>query len=213
MAKVRKIDKAPPEDARNYYVIDACFLANWAIPRSIAPPGASQTQIDLCMEWWAEIEAQLDAGRARVYVPDICIAETFKVLAKKYYSEKWFKSAVAFNNARNRLRRFITTPTATLKAAKRVVKFHDVSTTRDIIISVDRFYELFHKNKLDGVSVPDLIVVSTAKYLVDFFDIPKSRLHIVTLDRKLRKGSTKIQELPNAYDPTEAADRAARVFR
>ena len=165
------------------------------------------------MEWWSEIELQLKAGRARVYVPDICIAETFKVLAKKYYVEKWFRTPAAFNNARNRLRKFISTPTATLKAANRTIRFHDVSTTRDIIISVDRFYELFHKHGLEKVSVPDLILVSTAKYLVDFFDIPKARLHIVTLDKALRKGSQKIQELPNAYDPTDAADAAAKVFQ
>jgi predicted nucleic acid-binding protein len=211
VAKVRKIDRSP--SGRNHFIIDACFLANWAIPRHVAPPGHEQDRIDRCMEWWTEIEHQLDSGHARVYVPDICIAETFKVLAKKYYHQKWFSSAVAFNNSRNRLRKFITTPTSTLKAAKRSIRFHDVPTTRDIIISVDRFYELFHKNKLGRVSVPDLILVSTAKYLVDFFDVPRERLHLVTLDKALRAGSRKIQELPNAYDPTEAADSAAKVFR
>jgi predicted nucleic acid-binding protein len=212
VARVPKITRRPTE-GRNYYVVDACFLANWAIPRTIAPPGQSQDAIDKCMEWWAEIEAQLKSGHARVYVPDICIAETFKVLAKKYYDEGWFPTAVAMNNARNRLRKFISTPTSTLKAAKRTIRFHDVPTTRDIIVAIDRFYELFHKHKLGRVSVPDLILVSTAKYLVDFFDLPRPHLHIVTMDKALRKGSRKIQELPNAYDPTEAADAAAKVFQ
>ena len=211
MARVRKIARRPVE-GRNYYVVDACFLANWAIDRDLAPTGPSRDQIDKCMEWWSEIEAQLKSGKARVYVPDICIAETFKVLAKKYYDEKWFASAIALSNARHRLRKFITTPSSTLKAANRQIRFHDVPTTRDIIVSIDRFYELFHKHTLGKVSVPDLIVVATAKYLVDFFDLPKCRLHIVTLDKTLRKGSKKIQELANAYDPTEAVDAASRVF-
>ena len=47
------------------------------------------------------------------------------------------------NNARKRLSEFISVPAKTLKTAKREIKVHDISTTRDLIISVDRFYELF----------------------------------------------------------------------
>jgi hypothetical protein len=65
-------------------------------------------------------------------------------------------------------------------------------------VSVDRIYELSHKHTLGRVSVPDLILVSTAKCLVDFFDIPRTHLHIVTIDKALRAGSRTIQELPNA---------------
>jgi predicted nucleic acid-binding protein len=210
LAKVRKIYRRP-DVSKNHYVVDANFLANRFIPISIVPDATQLARIERCNEWWDEIDGQLAAGRARVYIPDICIAETFKVLAQKYYVEGWFKTPVDLSNARNRLRRTITTPTAVLKSAKRRIKYHDISTTRDIIISVDRFYELFHKSKLK-VSLPDLIVVATAKYLVDFYDIPTPFLHIVTLDRQLRAGSHKIQELPNAYDPTDPADRRDRIF-
>ncbi len=212
MGKVRKIDRVP-SNGRNYYLVDANFLANWAIPPKFAPIGVNRTRIEQCLDWWTEIEKQMAAHQARVYVPDLCIAETFKVLAKKYYDEKWFPSAVALNNTRNRLRKLITTGPSTLRAARRNIRFHDISTTRDIVISIDRFYELFHKHKLGRVSVPDLIIVATAKYLLDFFDIPKERLHIVTLDRDLRLGARKIAEIPNAYDPTEPADHAIKVFR
>lgn len=99
-----------------------------------------------------------------------------------------------------------------MKATKREIKVHDISTTRDLIISVDRFYELFHRHK-KKVSLPDLIVVATAKYLIDFFDISKDRLHIVTLDRGLWEGSKKIPELPNAYNPVESSDSSNRVFK
>ncbi len=210
MAMVRKISRNP-NSGKNFYLVDANFLANRFIQPRFAPDNAQKERIEKCNEWWDEIEAQLTRNKARVYVPDICIAETFKVLAKKYYDERWFKKPVDLNNARNRLNKFISLSRKTLKAARRKIKVHDVSTTRDLIISVDRFYELFHKHR-KKVSLPDLIVVATAKYLFDFFDIPKDRLHIVTLDGPLWEGSKKIQELPNAYDPTRKSNHRDRVF-
>ena len=210
MARIRKI-KRHPGDRRNHFVVDACFLANRFIPPNRAPVGTHRKRIELCNEWWDEIEKQLSTGKPWVYVPDICIAEAFKVLAKKYYKEKWFKSAVELNNARTKLRKAITTSPMTLRAAKRHIRFHDISTTRDIIISVDRFYELFHKYT-KKVSLPDLILVSTVKYLLDFYDVPKPLLHLVTLDRPLHEGSRKVQDLPNAYDPTDPNDGRDRVF-
>jgi len=212
VAKIRKIDRTPANGRRNYFLVDASFLANNYIEPALAPAGRERLRIEACQEWWQEIHHQLDAGTARVYVPDICIAESFKVLAKKYYTQHWFQTPAAFSGARRRLARDITMPAKLLKAQRRTVRFHDVSTSRDIIIAVDRFYELFMKSDLT-VSLPDLIIVSTAKYLIDFFDVPKSLLHIVTLDRNLRAGTKKIPELPNAYDPTEAPDAVAKVFR
>jgi hypothetical protein len=149
---------------------------------------------------------------ARVYVPDICIAEAFKVLAKKYYQEHWFPSAVRFNQARTRLRQVVSTSSRTLRAVRRRIRLHDVQMNRDIVVAVDRFFEVFHKHQRP-VSLVDLLVVSTGKYLMDFYDIPKGCLHIVTLDRPLRDGSKHIAEIPNAYDPTLPADAANRVFR
>ena len=211
MARVRKIPR-DPSPGMNYFVLDACFLANKFIPASKAPNAVQRQRIDRCNQWWEEIDAQLQRGLARIYAPDICIAEAFKTLAKKYYEEHWFASAVELNNARIRLRHQVTLPARTLRAAKRNIKFHDVPTTRDIILAVDRFYEMFLKHG-SSVSLPDLIVMATAKYLIDFFDIPKSSLHIVTLDRNLWEGSKKIQEIPNAYDPTRAEDFANHVFQ
>lgn len=211
MARVRKIYRTP-EKGRNHFLVDANFLANKHIPPSIAPNRHQKERIERCLEWWNEIDAQLEAKIARVYVPDICIAETFKVIAKKYYEESWFKSPQAMNNARLRFRKDIVNKPELLRAANRVIRYHDIPTSRDIIISVDRFYRLFmtHEKK---VSLPDLILVGAAKYLIDFFDLPKSHLHIITLDKPLWEGSKKISELPNAYDPTQASDRVDRVFR
>jgi hypothetical protein len=60
--------------------------------------------------------------------------------------------------------------------------------------------------------VPDLIIAATAKYLMEFYDIPRDSLHIVTMDRALREGIGKVSELPNAYDPTQPAHAASKVF-
>lgn len=164
------------------------------------------------MEWWNEIESQIKQRRARVYIPDICIAETFKVLAKKYYQERWFRSPQDLGHYRAQLRKVVSLKRSELRKANRFIAYHDIATTRDIIVSVDRFFELFLRHK-KWVSVPDLIVVATAKYLMDFYDAPKENLHIVTLDKNLRDGSRIIQELPNAYNPTYKWDRCNLVFQ
>ncbi len=210
MARVRKINRTPT-DSRNFYVVDANFLANKYIQTYFAPDNNQKTRIERCLEWWDEIDAQILSHKARVYIPDLCIAETFKVLAKKYYVDKWFSNSVELNNARKRLINDITNSPQTLRASRRYIQYHDISTSRDIIISVDRFYETFMKHGIE-VSLPDLVILATAKYLIDFFDMPKRYIHIVTLDRNLRTGSTKIPEIPNAYDPTLASDMHNKVF-
>jgi hypothetical protein len=98
-----------------------------------------------------------------------------------------------------------------LRSATRNIKIHDISTNRDIILAVDRFYEGFLKYK-KRVSLPDLILLATAKYLIDFYDIPKTNMHIVTMDRALWEGSKIIKDIPHVYDPTQSSDAAERVF-
>jgi predicted transcriptional regulator len=132
-------------------------------------------------------------------------------LAKKYYREKAFKNAVAFNNIRKKMSNDITTTMRTLKSQKRVIKYHDISTCRDIIIAVDRFFEMFMKKHKD-VQIVDLILIATAKYLMDFYDIEKKELHIVTMDNALYDGARKITEIPIAYDPTRKTDSVKRIF-
>jgi len=209
MARIRKIYRNPVL-GKNYFVIDANFLANKYIPPDRAPNIKEKTRIENCLDWWIEIDLQLNNNKARVYIPDLCIAETFKVLAQKYY-DKWFQNYNKYSKARRCLIKDITVSDKTLRSYDRQIKYHDISTSRDIIIAVDRFYEVFYKAGLT-VQLPDLVLLATAKYLIDFYDIPRNRLHIVTLDRKLRGGSKKIQELPNAYDPTISQDNRGKVF-
>ncbi len=210
MPRVRKIARKP-SSGRHYYLVDANFLANKHIPPKLAPAGRERERVGACQAWWAVIDEQLDARYARVFIPDLCIAEAFKVLAKKYYREKWFKRHADFDSARRRLSADIRTPSGSLKLSARDVRYHDASTNRDIIISVDRFFELFMKGK-GGVQIVDLIVVATAKHLMEFYDIPRDRLHIVTLDTPLREGVRRAADLPNAYDPTLQSHRVDAVF-
>jgi hypothetical protein len=210
MARIRKIARKP-ELSKNYFLVDACFLANKYIPSAKSPNPLQKQRIARCMDWSKEIDAQVKAGCARVYVPDICIAEAFKVLAKKYYDEHWFTSAVDLNNARLRFRKEVCLPASTLRAANRKIAIHDISTNRDIILAVDRFYEGFLKYKL-RVSLPDLIILATAKYIMDFYDIPKNSVQIITMDKALWEGSKKISNVPHCYDPTRPADAASGCF-
>jgi hypothetical protein len=114
--------------------------------------------------------------------------------------------------ARDRLGADITISHKALKMARRYIGYHDLPTTREVIIAVDRFYEVFMKHKCN-VGVIDLILLAGTKYLMDFHDAPRSSLHIVTLDDALWRGTKEVLELPNAYDPTKPSDSFERVFR
>jgi len=209
MARKRSIEKSP-SDHKNYFVVDANFLAYVALPKRTV---RSKLQIrdshekeraDRCFKWWEKIKRQLRDNVARVYVPDICIAEAFKVLAKWYYQRGWFATAEAYSQARKRLRKFVSTTHTEMAKADRLVQVHDVPTDRDIVIAVDRFFEtMFSRRKPLNVEIPDLMLLAVAKYLMDFYDIPKSYLYIITLDKTLAKLTKKIPELPAPIDPTE----------
>ncbi|HEC91375.1 MAG TPA: hypothetical protein ENI51_00015 [Candidatus Atribacteria bacterium] len=211
MSRIRKIIKNPTKHKKNYFFVDACFLANKYIPLKVAPDVSERNRLRACHVWWKEIDRQLNLDVARVYIPDICIAEAFKVLAKKYYVEHWFKLPNDLRIARKKLSKDVTINTKILKSPRRKTKYHDISTSRDIIISVDRFYEAFMKHKRK-VQIADLILVATVKYAMDFYDLPRSQVHIITLDNDLRLGIKNILELPNAYDPTNRNDAFEKVF-
>lgn len=207
---IRKIPKKPKKSEKNYFVVDACFLANKYLPIGTAVRPEADI-IRHAHRWWKEIDRQIKEQRARVYVPDLCIAEAFKVLAKKYYKGRAFRSNAAYKSARDRLTDDVSLSHKELQAQKRYIGYHDVPASRDIIVAVGRFYELFMKHDYN-VQVIDLILVSTAKYLMDFHDAGRNQIHIVTHDIPLWKGTKKVAELPNAYNPAEPKDEFERVF-
>lgn len=208
MSRIRNIKRNPADT--NYFLVDACFLANRYIPTDKLTTKEKE-RVESCKKWWDEINAQQRREKAIVYIPDVCIAEAFKVLAKKYYKENVFSGPGSYRSARRKFSEEITVPIKTLKAYKRHIRFHDISTCRDLIISVDRFLEVFMKKGLK-VSIPDLIILATAKYLIDFFRIPHSRLFIITMDDNLHKGSRKLPDIPSAFNPTKNNESAEKVF-
>jgi hypothetical protein len=211
MPRVRKILPRPAHGSKHAFVVDANFLAMRFIPLAYVPKGHEQERAKACLAWWDRIDQLVKDGRAIVYVPDVCVAESFKVLAKKYFVARWLPRSQVLATQRRRLAAFVSIDRRRLKAARRSVHVHDIPTTREIIIGVDRFYELFAKRG-HQVQIADLILASVAKYLLDFFALHRSCLHIVTLDRALRLGVQGVGELPNAYDPTIRLHRAELIF-
>ncbi|MDH5467280.1 MAG: hypothetical protein OEY25_07665, partial [Candidatus Aminicenantes bacterium] len=94
MPRVRKIKKTLPNKQKNYYVVDASFLVKNYIPVEIINNKNEKKRIEDCQKWWREINKQVRRGRARVYIPSACIAESFKVLAQLAFhpSHKCFKN-------------------------------------------------------------------------------------------------------------------------
>ncbi|MCH7903488.1 MAG: hypothetical protein IH944_02850 [Armatimonadetes bacterium] len=159
----------------------------------------------------------MKVNKARVYVPDICVAEAFKALAKNYYKATgcWWTSSDGYQKSRARLRDLVSMSHKKMKATRRKVHVHDVQSDREIIIGVDRFHEAFLKQRPRwlNVGLPDLILASTGRYLMDYYDIPKERLFIVTMDTTLITGINKCcAELPNCHNPTDPAHSAANIF-
>jgi predicted nucleic acid-binding protein len=207
MARVRKIARNPK--TKNYYIVDTCFLVNKYLPEGKFTD-LEKTRIIECKKWWKEIDNQLKADKAKVFIPDICIAEAFKVLAKKCFFEKRISNN-EYAKIKDLLGKDIRTTTKDLKANNRKIDYHDISTNRDIIISTDRFLEAFSKHN-PSVQIADLILLATAKYLIDFFDFDIAEMQIVTLDSKLRNGANKLKDVPYAYDPSLKTNRAEVIF-
>ena len=102
MARVRKIPKKPKKTEKNFFVVDACFLANKYLPIGTASADEANL-IRQSHKWWKEIDRQVVEERARVYIPDLCIAEAFKVLAKKYYKDNSFANYAKYKSAKDKL--------------------------------------------------------------------------------------------------------------
>jgi hypothetical protein len=197
---------------KKYYLVDANFLANRHINERKVNDSGEKERIERAKEWWKEIKKQLKNDQARVYVLDLCIAEAFKVLAKKYYNnEQVFSNGSSYRHAKNALAKDLTLSSKDAKKSERKIKYHDIQTNRDIIISVDRFFEKSCKER-KKTSIVDLLILSTAKYLVDFYGLPKKDLYIITQDNPLYKLAKSYADLPMAFNPSFARDAANRVF-
>ena len=83
---------------------------------------------------------------------------------------------------------------------------------RDIIISVDRFFEKMHKRDWHKAGIVDLALLAAGKYLIDLYGFSRSELFIVTIDKELYHLAKSYPDVPLALNPTLDKDGAQKVF-
>jgi hypothetical protein len=210
MRKKQRVIRRNPQSL-NHFLVDACFLVNKYINPNWVQEPKEKHRIQSCQDWWAEIAGQLEQGKAKVFALDIIIAEAFKTLAKKNFKERIFKYPASYQKACERLRKDMHLSAKHAKSTKRKIKFHDIQMNRDIIISVDRFFERLHKKDLHA-GIVDLLLLATGKYLMDFYGFGRDELFIVTTDTNLYRLARSLQDIPPAFNPTHKRDSASSVF-
>jgi hypothetical protein len=89
--------------------------------------------------------------------------------------------------------------------------FHDIEINRDIIISVDRMFEMCHTMKLP-VGIVDLLLLATGKYLVDFYGFNLDEIRIVTTDDNMYRLCRKLPDFPYIYNPALDSEVATKIF-
>lgn len=211
MGRKKRVIQRFPENDSNHYLVDACFLVNKYLKPEWIKDEKDRKAVQECRSWWEEITKQIKHERAKVYIPNICIAEAFKVLAKKNFKDRIFKYPQNYQNARTALHRDIHLTTKDAAKQRRKIRFHDIETNRDIIISVDRFFEKLHKLNV-RVEIVDLLLLATGKYLIDFFDFNQRNLFIVTIDGQLYQLARSLQDVPQTFNPHNPKDSANKVF-
>jgi hypothetical protein len=73
-----------------HYIIDSNFFANKYLFPSEGANEEDKKRIENSREWWVILNYQVEKGVAIAYINDLCISETFKIFAKKYYQERSF---------------------------------------------------------------------------------------------------------------------------
>ena len=195
-----------------FYLIDTNFLVYRLFDASRITNATEKHRTEVAQTYWQEIDAQRKVGKAKVFVLDVCIAEAFKTLAKKYYNGSGiFPKPAYLNQAREKLRGEVHLTARDAAKANRNISFHDIQTSRDIILGVDRFFErVFKQNRKVGII--DLMILSTARFLIDFLGFERDRLFIITMDGPLYELAKTYTDLPAAFNPDKSADAPSKVF-
>jgi hypothetical protein len=195
-----------------WYLVDANFIVNRYLKAPTISDKGERFRVLSAQAYWATIDEQLADDQCKVLLLDVCIAEAFKTLAKKYFGKNpSIQSPGEYNRIRKRLRSDITLSSRDASLTRRSIRFHDIQTSRDIIIGVDRFFERQHKLGAN-VSIVDLLILATAKYLVDFFGFSKDNLFIITQDNELYRLARALQDLPKCFNPSAKQDASNKVY-
>jgi len=119
-----------------WYLIDSCFLVNRYLDESRTNEKGEIDSITAAKQYWNIIDQQLEKGKCRILILDVCIAEAFKVLAKKRYQQSTLiKSAADYNKICGKLSKDLRISAKEVKQKVRIVRYHDIQTCRDIVVA------------------------------------------------------------------------------
>jgi hypothetical protein len=210
--KINRCIKKHP-DGFLFYLVDPCFLYYKYVREKDLTEPQDLKNFPHSSEYWKIITSQIESGKARVFVPDICIAETFNTFSRKRFntSEKNFHNN-SYSFCRKKMIKDISIKADNIRKSRRKVGFYNLSLNREIIIGIDRFYEKRSKSGKNRVSTVDLIILSTALYLIDFLGLSKDSIKIVSRDKELYELARSFSELPDVFNPDLESDRANKVF-
>jgi len=194
-----------------YYIIDSNFFANKYLKPIESSNLLDRDRIINSLLWWEVIDEQVRRKLAILYINDLCISETFKVIAKKYYREKLLTSN-RYQKIRNNITKDIHLETKEIISKYRNIKYHNLLIDRDIIIGASRYLEIANRHKLETMSIVDLIILSSAKHLVDFFKIKKEQIFILTGDRKIIDCSRFSKDGTVVIDPLNPKNTTEKYF-
>ena len=196
-----------------WYLVDTCCLVNKYLDAGWATDQNEKDAILSAQEYWRVIDQQLGKRQCKIFLLDVCIAEAFRVLAKKrYQSTPFFKSKVDYNRTCDRMSKDLSLGSREAKRMDRNVQYHDIQTCSDIIIEVDRFFEAIFKRGGAGLRTVDLMLLSTGKYLMDYYGITKEDLFLITQDKELYRIARTLNDLPKAFNPQDPKDNHRKVF-
>ncbi|HEY5535316.1 MAG TPA: hypothetical protein VIL99_10330 [Ignavibacteria bacterium] len=194
-----------------YYIVDANFFANKYLKPRESLNTTDRDRIENSHAWWEVVDWQVNNKIAIVFVNDLCIAETYKVIAKKYYQDKVFKYN-RYKAIRKKITNNIQLSISNLVSKSRYIRYHNITVDRDIIVGASRYLEIAHKHNMQSISVIDLTILSSAKYLMDFYRIKKEQIIILTGDRKIIKCARYSNEGPSVIDPLEPKNKTENFF-
>lgn len=75
-----------------YYIVDSNFFANKYLRPGESSNDTDKKRIENSLSWCEIINRQISKNSAIVYINELCISETFKIMARKYYQDNLFGS-------------------------------------------------------------------------------------------------------------------------
>ncbi len=208
MGNTIKIKKHPTKNNPNYFLIDSDFFVNRYLSKHLSylnlnSGNSGEESIEKSALWWNEINSQLKNEIAYLFIPNVCISETFKVLAKRQYDkdEKIIKKYKYYKELIDEISEDLHVNPKLPETQKKKQRIHDLETNRDIVIGTDRFLRLIMKNGYKTISTFDLMLLVHGKLLLKHYNFNKRNLFIITGDKTLYNASKPFPDIPRVCCP------------